>query len=249
MVAPHQPATPAPSARPIPTLVFVDAGLVRPPSRSVVDGMLRQVRRLRREGARFLPFEAFDDAARDGGAFEGVVLGFQDVGPGFLDHVWPVLREAGIAPVLFVHTAGVGHRPPRRAPGGEPRTLTWAELRQLSAAGVPVESAGHFGLDPGTVAGEVLFGDLVRSYRELEHHLGAAPQAVHVERGRARRPVCDLVRRAGYRYGFHDGATPPFASPWGLGAVPAGRWGRAGLPWGRRPERSTLLEELPGRDA
>lgn len=247
MAAPHQLAASVPPARPVPTLLFVDSGLVRPPWRSAVDGLIRRIARLDRSGEILADLARIEHHCNGGGGGRGLVPAFRDVGPGFLERAWPVLREAGITPTLFVHTARVGHRPPTRSPGGEPRTLSWSELRQLADAGVPVASAGHIGPDPGSVAGEALFGDLVRSYRELESRMGRPPRAVYLARSRASVPVCDLMRRAGFGLGFHGKAAPPYRSRWGLGARAWSWWGSpSGRPWDRGKPGSSLLEELPG---
>ena len=120
---------------------------------------------------------------------------------------WPVLRAAGIRPVLFI--------PPDRVGGGAAwmdarageALLTWEQLRRLADEGVEL---GVHGLDHSVLTGHSaadLHRHTVDAREQLEHHTGRRARAFAYPEGRWDEAARDAVIAAGYEVGFsvHDG--------------------------------------------
>lgn len=93
-----------------------------------------------------------------------VVLTFDDGYRDFYENAFPVLRELGFTATVFVITG--------RLDEGDPAYLTWAQARELAAAGIDIES--HTKDHPSLVGrdAEFLHYQIKGSLESIEAHLG-----------------------------------------------------------------------------
>ncbi len=93
-----------------------------------------------------------------------VVLTFDDGYRDFYEHAFPVLQELGFTATVFVITA--------RLDAGDPAYLTWAQARELAAAGIDIES--HTKDHPSLIGrdAEFLHYQIKGSLESIEAHLG-----------------------------------------------------------------------------
>jgi peptidoglycan/xylan/chitin deacetylase (PgdA/CDA1 family) len=195
-----------------------------------VERLARHLGALRDGGCRFVGLSRYleDPPAATSEAGE-VVVGFGDEGFEFLESAWPLLKQWDVPVVLFVRTAQVGRIRRPLLPGSSATPcLGWSELRQLVREGVSVQSAGHHGLDASRVPAEMVFGDLIRSRRELENRLGQPPVALQYPYDQADATARELAAQAGFQLGFAAGIEPPFAGALNLGRVPVGTFTQRG---------------------
>ena len=129
--------------------------------------------------------------------------GYQSV----LELGWPILRAAGIQPVLFVLPDLVGGGAKWMDAAAGEALLAWEQLRQLADEGVEL---GVHGLDH-TVLTESSPSDLRRhivdARVQLEHHTGRRARTFAYPEGRWDAAVRHAVIDAGYEVGFsvHNG--------------------------------------------
>ncbi|MVN75735.1 polysaccharide deacetylase family protein [Hymenobacter sp. HMF4947] len=147
-----------------------------------------------------------------------VALTFDDGYRSLFTQVQPILAQYGFAATLFLTTAAVGEpsyagQPPafaQSAPLGDP-PLSWAELRQLQAAGWRIESHGCThqplaGLPPAQLANE-----LAQSRAAIAQHLEHEPIFYAFPYGSYDRRTLRALAPAGYQAGFsvHTGPATP----------------------------------------
>lgn len=192
------------------------------------DGLARHLTAMRDAGCVFVDLSRFlETGAADSGP--EVVVAFGDEGPEFLELAWPILQQLDVAPVLFVRTAQVGRVRRSLLPGGVVApNLSWTELRRLASQGVSVQSGGHHGLDAARVPAEMVFGDLIRSRRELENRLGEEAIALQYPFDHGSDVARGLAAQAGFQLGFAAGFEPPFTDRLGLGRLPVGTFSHRG---------------------
>lgn len=145
-----------------------------------------QLRYLRRQGFTGLTFGELGQRRRTGQPFPArpIVLTFDDGYADLIDEALPILIEHGFPATVFVTTGWLrdaGRHAAGTAPG---RMLSWAQLAELSAAGVEV--AAHSNTHPqlDQISAARLRAELGDCKRLLEDRLG--------------RPVCSLA----YPYGY-----------------------------------------------
>jgi peptidoglycan/xylan/chitin deacetylase (PgdA/CDA1 family) len=166
--------------------------------------------------------EALASLRQPGAARPMVALTFDDGYHSLYTHARPLLAHYGFAATLFLTTGAVGEasydgQPPefaRSAPRGD-RPLTWAELRELIAAGWAIEAHGHShralaGLPPTELAAE-----LSQSRAAIAQHLGHQATAYAYPYGSYDRHTLRALASTGYTAGFsvHTGLATP-GSDW-----------------------------------
>jgi peptidoglycan/xylan/chitin deacetylase (PgdA/CDA1 family) len=105
-------------------------------------------------------------------------------------HALPLLEERGISATYFINPGLVGT---------EQKFLTWAQLRELRAAGHSVQSHGWSHKFLTLCDDQDLALELAASKEGLEDKLGSAVEEISVPGGRWDRRVIDACARAGYK--------------------------------------------------
>jgi peptidoglycan/xylan/chitin deacetylase (PgdA/CDA1 family) len=129
-----------------------------------------------------------------------VVLTFDDGYHAFKDHAYPVLKELGFTATLFIYTDWVGAG---RA------ALSWAELRELSAAGMDIQAHSKTHADLRRAQGETEAQYARRMHAELEQpqelfsrNLGRRSQILAYPYGRWEEGLLPKVKESGYIAAF-----------------------------------------------
>jgi peptidoglycan/xylan/chitin deacetylase (PgdA/CDA1 family) len=141
---------------------------------------------LRRQGFTGLTFGELGQRRRTGQPFPArpIVLTFDDGYADLIEEALPILIEHGFPATVFV-TTGWLHDAGRYAAATAPgRMLSWAQLAELSAAGVEVAAHSHSHPQLDRISAARLRAELGDCKRLLEDRLG--------------RPVCSLA----YPYGY-----------------------------------------------
>lgn len=150
-----------------------------------------------------------------------VVLTFDDGYRSLLTHAQPILQRHGFAATLFLTTNAVGEPSyasqgdfARSAPVGDP-PLTWAELRQLQAAGWAIESHGCTHLPLASLPPAAQLAELHQSRAAIAQHLGTPPAFYAFPYGSYNRHALRALAPAGYQAGFsvHTGPATPASDP------------------------------------
>lgn len=129
-----------------------------------------------------------------------VVLTFDDGYRAFKDHAYPVLKELGFTATLFIYTDWVG------AGRG---SLSWAELRELAAAGIDIQAHSKTHADLRRAQGETEAQYARRMQAELEQpqelfnrNLGRRTQVLAYPYGRWEEGLLPKVKEYGYIAAF-----------------------------------------------
>lgn len=129
-----------------------------------------------------------------------VVLTFDDGYRAFKDHAYPVLKELGFTATLFIYTDWVGAG---RA------ALSWAELRELAAAGMDIQAHSKTHGDLRRAPGETEAQYARRMQAELEQpqelfkrHLGRRSPVLAYPYGRWEEGLLPKVKKYGYIAAF-----------------------------------------------
>ena len=163
-----------------------------------------------------LPVTEIIAALRAGEALPDKTVGItiDDAYSSTYDEAWPRLRKAGFPFTLFVSTDRVERS------GGV--YMTWAQIRELAAAGVVI---GHHGAAHAHMADRdaaTNAADVAKASRRFTQELGAVPELFAYPFGEYSRALRDAVEAAGFTAAFgqhsgvaHDGedrfALPRFA--------------------------------------
>jgi peptidoglycan/xylan/chitin deacetylase (PgdA/CDA1 family) len=145
-----------------------------------------QLSYLRRHGFTGLTFGELGHRRRTGQPLPArpIVITFDDGYADLVDEALPILLEHAFPATVFV-TTGWLHDAGRYAAGAAPgRMLSWAQLPQLSAAGVEVAAHGHSHAQLDQISETRLRAELSDCKQLLEERLG--------------HPVCSLA----YPYGY-----------------------------------------------
>ena len=129
-----------------------------------------------------------------------VVLTFDDGYRAFKDHAYPVIKELGFTATLFIYTDWVG------AGRG---SLSWADLRELAAAGIDIQAHSKTHADLRRAQGETEAQYARRMQAELEQpqelfnrNLGRRTQVLAYPYGRWEEGLLPKVKDYGYIAAF-----------------------------------------------
>jgi peptidoglycan/xylan/chitin deacetylase (PgdA/CDA1 family) len=207
-VAPWSAAAPVVATKALPILVYhriADSGPEQLSRYRVSPSVFEeQVDYLRSAGFRGVTLEDWAVARRLNTPLPGraVLITFDDAYGDFAEHAWPLLQRHGFAATMFVPTAHVGRDNAWDARFGPTvPLLDWADLLDLSRAGVTMGAHGHShrllsALPPTAVAEEA-----ARSRRDLEDQLGVPVTAVAYPYGRHDAVVTHLHGACGFLHG------------------------------------------------
>jgi peptidoglycan/xylan/chitin deacetylase (PgdA/CDA1 family) len=150
-------------------------------------------------------FSAHLDLIRDGGfagctvaeALSGasgtrrpVAISFDDGSAGQYGLAFPALVRRGMTATFFVTTGWVG----------TPGYVTWSQLREMSAAGMSIQSHTHSHPFLSELSADELEDELHRSKSELDQHLGQNTDQISLPGGNPpRRRDRGIIARTGYR--------------------------------------------------
>lgn len=137
-----------------------------------------------------------------------VVLTFDDGRAADYAVSFPLLREAGVPAEFFVNTAAVGTA----------GFVTWAQLAEMSRAGMSIQSHGHDHVNLAHLPVRALEDQLARSKAQIEDRLGAPVEFLATPYGLVNPRVFTTAREQGYTAVCTSRAWP--ASP---GAPAVGR--------------------------
>jgi peptidoglycan/xylan/chitin deacetylase (PgdA/CDA1 family) len=161
-----------------------------------------QMRYLKTNGYRVVSLADFIEFSRLNRQLpqRAVVLTFDDGYRAFKDHAYPVLKELGFTATLFIYTDWVG------AGRG---SLSWADLRELSAAGMDIQAHSKTHADLRRAQGETEAQYARRMQAELEQpqdlfnrNLGRRSQILAYPYGRWEEGLLPKVKEYGYVAAF-----------------------------------------------
>jgi peptidoglycan/xylan/chitin deacetylase (PgdA/CDA1 family) len=161
-----------------------------------------QMRYLKTNGYRVVSLADFVEFTRLGRQLpqRAVVLTFDDGYRAFKDHAYPVLKELGFTATLFIYTDWVG------AGRG---SLSWADLRELAAAGFDIQAHSKTHADLRRAQGETEAQYTRRMHAELEQpqeifnrNLGRRSQVLAYPYGRWEEGLLPKVKEHGYIAAF-----------------------------------------------
>ena len=161
-----------------------------------------QMRYLKTNGYRVVSLAEFIEFTRLNRQLpqRAVVLTFDDGYHAFKDHAYPVLRELGFTATLFIYTDWVGAG---RA------SLSWADLREMAAAGMDIQAHSKTHADLRRAPGETEAQYARRMQAELEQpqelfnrNLGRRSQILAYPYGRWEEGLLPKVKEYGYIAAF-----------------------------------------------
>ncbi|OIJ67797.1 polysaccharide deacetylase family protein [Streptomyces mangrovisoli] len=167
-------------------------------------------------GLRVVPLRRLVDALLGGPPVppRSAVLTFDDGYADFASTVAPLLAARGLPATLYVTTGALGT--PGRRPGGGPfpsvATLTWAQVRELDAAGV--EIGGHTETHPqlDTLTRASVRAEVAGCKQRIEDELGHRVDSFAYPHGYSSRTVRAVVREAGWTSAAAIRASSAFSS-------------------------------------
>ncbi|MBD8524847.1 polysaccharide deacetylase family protein [Pseudomarimonas arenosa] len=133
-------------------------------------------------------------SARDGllikSAEPQVWIGFDDGDASNYDNALPILSERGLTADFFINSANVG----------QPGFVSWAQLREMVAAGMSIQSHGHTHTYFTAHDAVQLSAELRRSKAEIEDKLGIEVSLLAPPGGRCPPRLLELAEQCGYRW-------------------------------------------------
>jgi peptidoglycan/xylan/chitin deacetylase (PgdA/CDA1 family) len=186
-----------------------------------------QMRYLKTNGYRVVSLADFVEFARLDRQLpqRAVVLTFDDGYRAFKDHAYPVLKELGFTATLFIYTDWVG------AGRG---ALSWADLRELAAAGMDIQAHSKTHGDLRRAQGETEAQYARRMQAELEQ-----PQELFNRHLGRRRPIL------AYPYGrWEEGLLPKLKEYGYVAAFSVRRQGNASFVRPLAGHRSQIYSEM-----
>lgn len=128
-----------------------------------------------------------------------VVLTFDDGYADFHRHAAPLLDAHGFTATVFVTTGWLDDAGEQAA--GEPldRMLSWAQVRELAAAGIEIGAHSHSHAQLDQIPGPALRAELRHSKALLEAGIGRSVTTLAYPFGYSSRRVRDEVAASGYR--------------------------------------------------
>lgn len=118
-----------------------------------------------------------------------VVVTFDDGVASDYEVAFPVLAKFSMRAVFFVNTSTVG----------QAGYLTWAQVSEMSRAGMSIQSHGHHHLDLTVIPSAALESELADSKRCLEDHLSCPVDYLAAPHGQVSRRVVRAALAKGYR--------------------------------------------------
>lgn len=118
-----------------------------------------------------------------------VAMTFDDGHLSNYEIAFPLLVEHRAAADFFVNPSTVG----------SPQYVTWSALREMSDAGMSIQSHGHTHRYFDDLRPEAVRDELMRSKAEIEHHVGQAVTIFAPPGGRFNRLVSRIAWECGYR--------------------------------------------------
>ena len=106
---------------------------------------------------------------------QSIIITFDDGFKNFAETAWPVMEKFGFSPIVYVPTGWVAKAENWRG-ANEParRLMNWAEIREMSDAGVSIGSHAVSHPDLTTLPDDALLAELCQSRKTLEDRLGKA---------------------------------------------------------------------------
>jgi peptidoglycan/xylan/chitin deacetylase (PgdA/CDA1 family) len=153
------------------------------------EALEEQIEAVKRTGARFV---SANEISAAGGGGRRCLLTFDDSPDTHYTGALPVLKRCGVSAVFFLNAEEVG---------GAGR-VTWAQLREMSDAGMSIQSHGWSHRFMTTIDEVELFDDLIRSRESLERGAGRPVKALALPGGRYNGRVLRAARRAGFERVF-----------------------------------------------
>ncbi|MBP2300425.1 polysaccharide deacetylase family protein [Azospirillum picis] len=159
-----------------------------------------------------LPLPGILEALRDGRTLPDrtVAITIDEASRSAFTEAWPRLKAAGLPFTLFVATDAVDR--------GSPAHMTWAEIRQLAAAGVTIGALGTSTQSMLARSPDQLAADLRRMAERFQAELGRPPALLAYPQGEyslaVRQQVIDLGFTAAF--GQQSGVLHAGADPWSL---------------------------------
>lgn len=157
----------------------------------------RQMAWLQRSQRRVMTLREAMEAPRRGP--RPLVLTFDDGYADFYTQAGPVLQAYGLRATVFVATGFVGQVAGWRNATPRAPLLTWAQMRELAAAGFEFGSHTVSHLDVRKADNETVYAELVRSKAVLEEELGQEVVSFAYPFGYFRSGLPGLLAQAGYR--------------------------------------------------
>jgi peptidoglycan/xylan/chitin deacetylase (PgdA/CDA1 family) len=171
---------------------------------------LRQIRWLRAHGYHGVDSSQLETLVRQDAPAAGrpVMLSFDDGLQSFADQAWPILRDHGFCPEVFIVTAGVG----------EPPLMTPGTIARLATDGVRFGSHTHTRRAADGLSTQALAEELAVSRARLADWLGTSPASLSLPYGVADNRVKPIAAACGYRTVFtgHGGPARTGADPFDL---------------------------------
>lgn len=157
---------------------------------------------LKHGGYAVLPLAEIVAALRAGRPLpdKAVAITVDDASAGFHARAWPMFRKAGLPVTLFLATDELDR--------GGVDTMTWGQLREMTAAGLGIGLQGAARLRMGKAAAEQVAADLSRAAARLDKELGARTELFAWPWGEASAEAEGVLRDAGFAaaFGQHSGA-------------------------------------------
>ena len=203
----------------VPVLTFHSISADPGPTSISPETFRMQVDMLAECGVRAMTCEEFLDWHRGApGAGRRVLITFDDGFADFASAAHPVLRERGLAAIVFVPTGKLDYREDWRGANSPPRRLLgWSTVRELAADGVEFGGYGVAHADPTRVPPPVRRHEIERSARELEQQLGRAVRAFAAPYGHVNRDVlADVARTYEIAFGTRFRRALPARDPYDI---------------------------------
>lgn len=128
-----------------------------------------------------------------------VVLTFDDGYADFAECAWPILRRYGFPATVFVTSGWIADAGSDAAGTPLDRMLTWAQVRELAAAGIEIGAHSHSHPELDQLADAALREELRLGRTLLEDCIGAPVRTLAYPFGYSTPRVRHAARAAGYR--------------------------------------------------